>query len=413
MKGKIDGTQVDSIFYCGFCAEPNWEFPSKNLAALGPDPLQHAVDYAHKNGMEFVYSLRMNDIHHAVHTGVTRWSPFRRKNLHLLQGDVDRAWFERRVWPWAQGLTGLHPDYEHPLAEGFRNGGRLLVPRAGAKPSDFRAWAAYDYARAEVQAYMLQVVEGACERYDLDGIEFDWGRSPMFFKPGEERRNVPLMTDFVRQVRQRLDVRGEQRGRPMLLAMRVPDSPAQSLAVGLDAETWIREGWMDVVIAGFGGAPFSFPLADWVRMGHESGVPVYGCIGNDGRFGSKPEAIRATAQRYWSEGVDGIYLFNHFYDRMDSIDDSDYELLPGWPGPLRPQDTLYDIGDPKRLASLNKLYRVDIHGSSAQLPLAFIADSDTETARRGPDATPLRASSGALAGCSPAFPAGSYRRSWH
>ena len=380
MKGKIDGTQVDSIFYCGFAGEPNWEFPSKNLSALGPDPLKHVVDYAHENGMEFVYSLRMNDIHHAVHTGSYRWSPFRRKNLHLLQGNVDGKWFDRKVWPWARGLTGLYPEYEHPLAEVLENEGHLLVPGAARSdrsfplthpmPSDFRAWAAYDYAHTEVQDYILQVVERACERYDLDGIEFDWGNTPVF-KAGVERRNAPVMTDFVCRVRQYLNARGQERGRPILLATRVPASPVQSLAAGLDAETWIREGWVDILVAGFGNEPFSFPLADWVRVGHESGVQVYGCINNDGLFGSKPEATRATASRYWSEGVDGIYLYNHFYEDTHVHGDSKQQFLPEYIGPVLPQDTLHDIGDPDRLERQDKLYRVDVYGPSPQLPLAF------------------------------------------
>ena len=62
------------------------------------------------------------------------------------------------------------------------------------------------------------MIEGACERYDLDGVELDWARHYGFFKVGQERRNVSVMNDFVHQVRQRLDYYGERRGRPVLLA---------------------------------------------------------------------------------------------------------------------------------------------------------------------------------------------------
>ena len=322
MKGKLEGTHVDSIFYNGHTNEPNWEFPSENLEALGPDPLRHAVQWAHQNGLEFTYSIRMNDLHCAVLPGIQRWSRFKRENLHLLQGNVTPEEFEKRVLPWARG-----EKKEHPLAEIKRQGGRTL--------RELYSWAAYDYAHSEVRAYFLRVIQGACERYDLDGIELDWGRHPYYFRFGQERQNVPIITDFVRQVRQYLQAYGQKRGRPILLAVRVPDSPALSLSIGLDAETWVGEGWVDVLIAGFGFAPFTFPLAEWVQLAHQREIPVYGCLENLGSFGKKLEVIRATAYRYWEHGVDGIYIYNHIYKGLD------------------------EIGDPKELERLNKLYRID------------------------------------------------------
>ena len=70
----LAGTQVDSLYFCGYTNQPNWEFPQERIAALGPDALQHVVEFAHGHKMEFVYSIRMNDIHSAfslaqVHTG--------------------------------------------------------------------------------------------------------------------------------------------------------------------------------------------------------------------------------------------------------------------------------------------------------------------------------------------------------
>ena len=94
MKGKLEGTQVDSIFTCGYTSVPNWEFPTENTAAIGPDPLVHAVEFAHTNGMEFLYSFRMNDIHLSAHRARWLWSGFRMENLHLLQGRPDPRWPE-------------------------------------------------------------------------------------------------------------------------------------------------------------------------------------------------------------------------------------------------------------------------------------------------------------------------------
>ena len=61
---------------------------------LGPDPVQHAVRFAHDNRMEFFFSLRMNDIHCAVYPGLQYWSPFKLENPQLLQSRIDPGRFQ-------------------------------------------------------------------------------------------------------------------------------------------------------------------------------------------------------------------------------------------------------------------------------------------------------------------------------
>lgn len=369
MKGKLEGTQVDGIFYCGYVCVPNWEFPSGNTRAIGPDPLTHVVDYAHANGMEFFYSFRMNDLHPMLHRGSWTWSQFRMRNLHLLQGGIDREWFEGQFVPWLRGEVE-----EHPLSQAIEAGKAALFPQVeNPKPSDFRAWAAFDFGHKEVRDYILGLVQEACRRYDLDGIEFDWGRTPPFFKT-QHRANAPIMTDFLRRTRQWLDAWGRERGKPVLLATRVPNSPAESLNLGLDVGQWLREDTLDLLIAGFGTKPFSFPIGEWTRLGREYGVPVFGCIENGLPGQSKKETIRATAQRYWDTGADGVYLFNHFYD-----DNRNYGQ-PGQPARLLPGDTLHDIGDPARLRRLDKTYWVDMFGGDAALPVRLCTEHGRSTA---------------------------------
>src|SRR4030095_14862610 len=152
--------------------------------------------------------------------------------------------------------------------------------------------------------------------------------------------------------------------------MRVPDSPALSLSVGLDVETWIDEGWVDALIPGFGTMPFSIPMDNWVDMGHRHGIRVYGSLSWMLLF-DNPEAIRAAAYRFWDEGVDGIYFFNL----------------------LRPEQfgCLSEIGDPKQLSRTNKLYQIDSDRKKVgymnsscfpgQIPLVFSTESGPSTAR--------------------------------
>ncbi len=364
MKGKIENTQIDSVFYCGYTSVPNWEFPLDTIGKIGPDPLQHAVKFAHDNHMEFFYSFRMNDIHLSAHPAGWLWSDFRKANLHLLQGRVDREWFEKKFTPWMNGEIK-----EHPLTPAIEPGWKFFWPWESSppKPTNFRTWAAFDFGLKEVRDYYLGLVREACRRYDVDGIEFDWGRTPPFFRT-EHRANAPVMTDFMRQVRGILDEFGCRRGRPALFANRVPDSPVESLNVGLDVESWLKEDLIDLLIAGFGDKPFSFPITEWIQLGHKFGIPVHGCIENGFPEQGRIEVIRASAQRYWSAGADGVYLYNHYFEGRP-----DYLHVPGYTS-HRPEETLYDIGDPARLRNLDKIYCVDWY-CSLDLPIRLCTES--------------------------------------
>lgn len=411
----LEGTEVDAIFYNGHTNEPDWEHPSKNIEVLGPNPLSHVVDFAHNNGMEFFYSIRMNDTHASYFPpNISYWPPFRLKHPELLLANATRKEFENKYMPWVMRFINLEEERarkgdvasnvlgdqselrrrvieEHPLKD--------VINRRGLFSRDLWSWTAYNYAYPEVRARYLDVVEGACQRYDLEGVELDWIRMPIFFKLGEERRNIPIMNDFVRQVRQCLDHYGEKRGRPILLATRVPDTVDLSLSVGLDPESWAREGWVNLFMAGSGLMPFSVPMADWVQLGHQHGIRVYGCIDRilpifrTGRpkfdvrdpdiiddLPSNYDAVHAASNRFWKAGVDGIYFYD-WHTHHGPTDPQEYGTLP-------------KVGAPRPLECANKLYQIDPdfpvrpgQGALAnaclpgQVPRAFITQSGPATAR--------------------------------
>jgi hypothetical protein len=380
----VEGTDVNSIFYCGHTNEPVWELiqhnriAARNIAALGPDPDQAVVDFAHHNGMEYFYSIRMNDIHASYFTPkLSYWPPFRREHVDLTLGYVNAADWNGRFQPWIDKYLDIdrrrfdedrQDDFEQELA--LREESRASHPlkdvadRVGRASRDLWSWASYDYAKPAVRARFLGIVEEACRRYDLDGIELDWCRMAMFFKQGTERRHIAVMNDFVHQVHGRLAEHGRQRGRPILLAMRVPDSIDLCLDAGLDPETWARHGWMDLLMAGSGLMTFSIPMSEWTQLGHQHGIAVYGCIDRIAapfgtghpKFDSRdPEtdldapgrydAVHAAAARFWDAGVDGICLYN-WHTHHGPTDPRDYGKLP-------------EVARPDFLARADKVYQLD------------------------------------------------------
>ncbi len=190
----------------------------------------------------------------------------------------------------------------------------------------FFPWA-YDYSHAEVRTYFLRILSEACRRYDLDGVELDWLRNPFFFREGEmSEMNVATMTAFVHDARTIVDEAAKRRGHPIRLVARVPVTPEQSLACGLDVEAWLKAGWLDAVIAGDGSTFSSCRLELWVALAHRHGVPVYGVLEprnphNIPRYGS-PETLRAASATLWEKGADGLYFFNLYKpDHIALIDE--------------------------------------------------------------------------------------------
>ena len=159
------------------------------------------------------------------------------------------------------------------------------------------------------------------------------------------------MTGFVGEVRARLDRIADARGRPYLVAVRVPPTIEHSRRIGLDIERWLANGYVDILIAGAGYFPYSVPYRELIDLGHRFGVPVYPCINvsvaTPHATGDKliRERMRGMASNLWYEGADGVYLFNCFVP----VEMKQTEATETYP-------VLSEIGDPATLAPLDKIY---------------------------------------------------------
>ncbi len=260
--------------------------------------------------MEAVISLRMNDIHDAF--GTVNY-PFKLEHRDML---IDPT-----------GARGKYSQND------------ML----------YYTWSAMNYAFKEVRDHKFDYISKICEKYVPDALELDFFRHPAYFKQGEEAENLPVMTEFVRRVRQRLDEIGSEHGRPILLIARLADTPDKSISMGLDGPTWIKEGLLDVLIIGGGYAPYCDAWKEYRDLAHKHDIPAYPCINCSLIAHFKcVEMLRGVAANWWYEGADGIYLFNPFVP----VD-----------GDVIPAETMYGefttIGDPKTLVGLDKLFCQD------------------------------------------------------
>lgn len=200
------------------------------------DPLELAVDFGKNHNKKVFWSLRMNDIHDSYKTELL--SNWKLKNTHLLMGRAT----------------------DHKYAD---------------------HWSACNYENDEIRDIMIRLVEEVLSNYDVDGIELDFFRHPVFFKEQLLGENVKdyqrtLMSEFVYNIKELALKWGAKRRKEIKLAVRVPDSLGYSMALGLDLDYWLCNKLVDVVIAaGY------FQLEPWSNLkvlSDNYGVPFVPCI---------------------------------------------------------------------------------------------------------------------------------------
>ncbi len=184
---------------------------------------------------------------------------------------------------------------------------------------------ALDFGRDEVCEHVFRLVEEAATRYDADGVELDFNRFPRFFRddlPGEDR--VRRMTASVWRVRGVLDRLSVERGRRVVLAVRVPSNggrtpptPHSARTVGCDVPAWVAAGLVDhVTVSGFLPDRGDLPVEEWI--GALPGVSLaFGieCSTGAGQGNLSAEEYHAAAAKLLGRGARGVSLLDCFTTR--------------------------------------------------------------------------------------------------
>lgn len=305
------GTQVDTVCYCtGITFGGDHKCKNRllqqrfgrtrcanELDAMGTDCLDLAVKYCHQHDIEIFWSHRMNDRHDTT--------------------------------PTPELLTDFkkeHPEY----LIGF-----------GSAPLSF------NYALEPVRQKLLECCREVIENYDVDGIELDWFRHMQYFpsviKGGKaSEAELEMMNDMVRKLRAIMDEEGLRRGRPLLLAVRVPDSREYARGIGLDYEQWLKEDLVDLLFVN--DYVKLEPWKDFPPFARKYNVPAYASMekrrlslmdrDENGKItgGSFEDRARSEAYAAWLSGMNGIHAYNFYFNTKE----------------------LYNqIGDPYVLAEMN------------------------------------------------------------
>ncbi|MDG1894924.1 MAG: hypothetical protein P8J37_08450 [Fuerstiella sp.] len=364
-------THVDSIFYsttqsfnffthdtkvAEVFRSKDGSFAGNNLTAFleqGTDGLRMSCEFAGKHGLESMWTLRMNDIHDA-------WTAaFRPK---WKQQDPTRIM--------------------STLAESQKFTDRR------------RLWSLVDFEHRDVEPRLLEIIEEVLANYAVDGIELDFLRAPFYFRTtfsGQPATaaQTSVLTRLVQKIRKLVLRESARRGKPFLLATRVPATPAASLRIGIDIAAWMQESLVDVVSLGGGYITFDLPIKDMVALAKKHDVAVYPCLSQSGLMYRPPRGVNSkqspaawfgAAARLWHDGADGIHTFNLFPGPGNADRDYARKILGtiGSAEDLKSQSLSYAISDAGQWMP-SHYWAKDVAEYSQALPLVLKAN---EFARR-------------------------------
>ena len=262
---------------------PEYQAALGKLLELGTDSLALARDYAREHHIEFFASLRMNDIH-------------------------DNNWINGTRPACFSEFKARHPEYLF--------GSLSSIPVAGS-------WTAMDFGRPEIRKLATDVIREFCANYDIDGIEFDFTRDPCVFKTVAWGNKVSdteleLMTKFMAGLRAVAEAEGHRRGRPILVALRVPSAPEYCRQLGLDIGRWCDLKLADILIADNWLMLDSY--ANTLAAGRRNGLKCYASVDNIAGEGLEYEDRIAWSYGAIGEallsGADGVYFFNWFAEHQ-------------------------------------------------------------------------------------------------
>lgn len=290
----------------------------QNLEKEGTDLIAGSLNRAKERGLEAFITFRVNDLHFADTLA----------NCRLQYPDF---WYN-------------HPEYW-----------------TGDPTQGMNSANALDFSHPEVREHKLNLIYEQLDKYDMiDGYDLDFMRFIVLFKTGEGEKNAPLITDFVKSIKHRIDSLSEVRGKNILLSVRVPQTIEGAMSKGLDVKEWAKLGLIDFVSIGVHWrGETACPIAQFKDDFGYSNIPVYGSI-DDG--GYRPREFysdgmyRGMASTILEQGGDGIYLFNFYFG---DYNDHNRQLVTNESGQvcrIRNPKLLSELGSEESLKNRNKIY---------------------------------------------------------
>ena len=315
---------------------PTYNVPGyRRLLEEGIDIVGIIQEETHRRGLEGFYSHRIN--------GADNDPQFREEKGSYIDDDENlyRVPFKEE-----------HPDWMI----------RLPYTRSPGLNFEFEG----------VREYVLANLTEIAEDFDFDGIELDFARNCPVLPPDRAWARREGLTAFMRSVRAMTLAVEKRRGRPFLLAARVPENLVGCHFDGLDVETWARGQVVDLFVMGCRN--FEVDVAAFRRIAADTPIKLYCALddhhSSDGYCAPPIEVLRGVFSNWYHQGADGVQTFNFKY----APDPGELH----WPTHLQ---AYKELGDPDKIRWLDKVFVVNRRGG-AHGPSVIPNPEDWTTPRR-------------------------------
>jgi hypothetical protein len=316
------GSQIDAIWWDIAGAAPSAVYPSRVLAPVD-DPL--LVEWL-RGGIDWVKEL-VNQT--------------RRRKLEVF-------WNHRISEVDGRAGGGLEMEHQNPLKAAHPD---WLV----------RSWwwqGLWNLAAAGVREHKVAILRELASQYDLDGIQIDFARHVPCLPVGRQWELREHVTQFLRMTRRMLLDVARQRGRPILLAARVPRNLEGCRVDGFDIRAWAEQRLVDVLTLGSRTMDVD---VEAYREAVGRSVQLQPCFDDhhatDGYRYAPIELLRGAFSNHFHRGADSVVTFNWSIGVPELC-----RAVGGEVAPLTHQAAFKEVGDPKAMAGRDKIFALDRRG---------------------------------------------------
>ena len=312
------GVQIDSIWWDIQPLLKNYyPTPPDSLIYEWPDEktdiVERLIEETKKRGLEVFWNHRISEVD-LPSPGTKGWT----KKPHPLK-ESHPDWVMETWWP--HGLWNLEHD--------------------------------------EVRKYKLDLLRHLAETYPLDGFQLDFARHVPCLPAGRQWELRHHVTEFVRMVREMTLEVARKRGRPILLAARVPRSLRGCRADGFDVEKWAEQNLLDIFT--LGSRSLEIDIEDFRKITEGRNIKLQPCSDDhhapDGYRCPPIEVFRGTFANWWQQGADSVMTFN-----WACADPELCEKMGGEVAPRSELEAYREVGSPSTLKEKDKTFVVERRG---------------------------------------------------
>ncbi|MCE5215425.1 family 10 glycosylhydrolase [bacterium] len=320
--------------------------------------------------------------------GFGSWAPYPSQVLERFEHPGLRLWWDQGI-DWIAGLVtqthqrGLEAFWNHRVSEvdlspteSLDPGCTLMLDRRNPLKEAHPDWVLktwwwqgmWNYAVPQVREFQVAILREVAETYDLEGFQLDFARHVPCLPVGRQWELRDQVTEFLRMVRSMLEEVAASRGRPYLLAARIPQTLAGCHADGFDIAQWVHEDLVDILT--LGSRSMTVDLADFAEVVAGHNLKLQPCFDDhhatDGYRFPPVEFLRGVFANWWAQGADSVATFNWTNAPAQECEEL---IAKGWqramfnePGPASHGQAYCEVGSPDTIARKDKVFAVERRG---------------------------------------------------